>query len=53
LACDFFTIDTVLLRRVYVLFVIEFGRRRVHLAGDPTPTGIWSPSRPQSAGQPG
>ena len=32
-ACDFFTVDTVLFRRYYMLFFIELDRRRVHLAG--------------------
>jgi transposase InsO family protein len=42
LACDFFTVETLTLRRYYVLFFIELGTRRVHLAGCSTnPTGAW------------
>jgi hypothetical protein len=33
LACDFFTVETVFLKTLHVLFFIELGTRRVHLAG--------------------
>jgi putative transposase len=42
IACDFFTVETISLRRFYVLFFIELGSRRVHLAGCTTnPSGAW------------
>jgi hypothetical protein len=42
LAVDFFTVETVSLRRLYVLFFIEVGSRRVHLAGcTANPSGAW------------
>jgi len=41
-ACDFFTVESVLLRRYYVLFFIAHANRRVWLAGcSPNPTGAW------------
>ncbi len=41
-ACDFFTVETALLRRYYVLFFIELHSRRVHVAGSTAhPSGRW------------
>jgi transposase len=43
MACDFFTVDTVWLKRLYVLVFIELDTRRVHLAGVTTnPNGLWA-----------
>jgi putative transposase len=42
LACDFFTVETVTLHRLYVLFFIELGSRRAHFAGcTSNPSGAW------------
>ncbi len=42
IACDFFTVETLWLGRLYVLFFIELGTRRVHLAGcTANPDGSW------------
>ena len=43
LAVDFLHVDTVLLKRIYVLVFIEHGSRRMHLGGVTThPTGDWT-----------
>jgi hypothetical protein len=42
IACDFLHVDTVLLRRLYVLVFIEHGTRRLHIAGvTANPAGSW------------
>jgi putative transposase len=42
IACDFFTVETLTLKTLYVLFFIELGSRMVHLAGvTPHPNGMW------------
>jgi putative transposase len=42
LACDFLTVDTVFLRRFYVLFFIEMGTCKVHFGGvTSSPDASW------------
>ena len=42
IACDFFSVDTVLLGRLYVLIFVEHGTPRLYVAGvTANPTGDW------------
>jgi putative transposase len=50
-ACDFFTVESVFLRRYYALFFIAHGSRRVRLAGCTTnPTGAWVTQQARNLG---
>jgi transposase InsO family protein len=51
IACDFFTVETVFLRRVYALFFIAHASRRVWVAGcTRNPTGEWVTQQARNLG---
>jgi len=50
-ACDFFTVESLFLRRYYALFFIAHGSRRVWLAGcTANPTGAWVTQQARNLG---
>ena len=51
IACDFFTVESVFLRRYYALFFIAHGSRRVWLAGcTSSPNGAWVSQQARNLG---
>lgn len=51
IACGFFAVETILLRRFYVLFFIAHGSRRVWVAGcTRNPTGEWVTQQARNLG---
>ena len=50
-AVDFLNVDTVLLKRLYILVFIEHGTRRMHLGGvTANPTGEWTVQQARNLG---